>query len=87
MARMLGPRRAMYRLTQSFRALNTFMVADVNELSPTHFQVGINDVCGLPTCVEGALVAVMRLSHSTPGFTVKPLPTEPPGGLHDIEWK
>lgn len=85
MARMLGPRRAMFRLTQAFGSLNNFMKADVTELGPTHFHVAINDCYGMPSYLEGGLNAVLHLCHKGQ-FKVVPVEANPPGALFDVTW-
>lgn len=86
MARMLGPKRAMYRLNQAFGSLNNFMKLEVKELTPSHFELFVNDCYGRPTYIEGALGAAVRISHNKP-FQVRLLEQAPNGAVKiEIRW-
>src|SRR3954466_2172101 len=59
MARLMGPRRSMLRLPQSFTAMNNFMKMELHEVEPNHFQVHVHETYGHPAYVQGALQAAM----------------------------
>lgn len=88
MAKMLGPRRAMYRLNQAFGSLNNFMTVAVTEHGPTHFTLVINDAYDRPTYIMGALCAAMTMSGAKE-IVMKPVPgaMPPPGVTLDVTFK
>ena len=60
MLRVLGPRRALMRATQNFRAGNNYTESRMKELGPRQFELWMNEVGSLPTFTAGILHAGLR---------------------------
>ncbi|PTL79111.1 DUF2378 family protein [Vitiosangium sp. GDMCC 1.1324] len=58
--RVLGPRRALMRATQNFRAGNNYTESRLKELSPRQFELWMNEVGSLPSFTAGILHAGLR---------------------------
>lgn len=58
--RVLGPRRALMRATQNFRAGNNYTESRLKELSPHQFELWMNEVGSLPSFTAGILHAGLR---------------------------
>ena len=58
--RVLGPRRALMRATQNFRAGNNYTESRLKELGPRQFELWMNEVGPLPTFTAGILHAGLR---------------------------
>ncbi|HEX8823323.1 MAG TPA: DUF2378 family protein [Archangium sp.] len=58
--RVLGPRRALMRATQNFRAGNNYTESRLKEISPRQFELWMNEVGSLPTFTAGILHAGLR---------------------------
>jgi uncharacterized protein (TIGR02265 family) len=58
--RVLGPRRALMRATQNFRAGNNYTESRLKELGPHQFELWMNEVGSLPTFTAGILHAGLR---------------------------
>lgn len=64
MAKLMGPRRSMLRLPQSFTSMNNFMKMELQEVEPTHFVVHVDQTYGHPAYVLGAMQAAMSLADA-----------------------
>jgi uncharacterized protein (TIGR02265 family) len=58
--RVLGPKRALMRATQNFRAGNNYTESRLKELGPRQFELWMNEVGSLPTFTAGILYAGLR---------------------------
>jgi uncharacterized protein (TIGR02265 family) len=58
--RVLGPRRALMRATQNFRAGNNYTESRLKELGPRQFELWMNEVGPLPTFTAGIVHAGLR---------------------------
>ncbi|MFL5352707.1 DUF2378 family protein [Archangium sp.] len=58
--RVLGPKRALMRATQNFRAGNNYTESRLKELGPRQFELWMNEVGSLPTFTSGILHAGLR---------------------------
>ena len=58
--RVLGPKRALMRATQNFRAGNNYTESRLKELAPRQFELWMNEVGPLPTFTAGILHAGLR---------------------------
>ncbi|HEY8207486.1 MAG TPA: DUF2378 family protein [Myxococcaceae bacterium] len=64
MAKLMGPRRSMLRLPDSFTAMNNFMRMKLEEVAPNHFRLHLNETYGHPAYVQGAVQAAMSLADA-----------------------
>lgn len=60
--RVLGPRRALARATQSFRSSNNYTETRLTELGPRHFELWLNEVGPLPTFTAGLIHGGLKVS-------------------------
>lgn len=58
--RVLGPKRALMRATQNFRAGNNYTESRLKELGPRQFELWMNEVGALPTFTAGIVHAGLR---------------------------
>jgi uncharacterized protein (TIGR02265 family) len=59
---VLGPKRALLRATQNFRAGNNYTETRVTELAPHQFDLWMNEVGDFPEFTAGIIYAGVRLS-------------------------
>ena len=60
MLRVLGPRRALMRATQNFRAGNNYTESRLTEQGPGQFELWMNEVGPFPTFTAGIIHAGLR---------------------------
>lgn len=60
--RVLGPRRALARTSQSFRSSNNYQESRLTELGPRHFELWLNEVGSLPTFTSGLIHGGMKVA-------------------------
>jgi uncharacterized protein (TIGR02265 family) len=60
--RVLGPRRALMRATQNFRAGNNYTESKLNELGPGQFELWMNEVGRYPAFTAGIIHAGLRVA-------------------------
>lgn len=60
--RVLGPKRALLRATQNFRAGNNYTETRVTELTPYQFELWMNEVGNFPEFTAGIIHAGVRMS-------------------------
>jgi uncharacterized protein (TIGR02265 family) len=60
--RVLGPRRALARATQTFRSGNNFTETRLTELGPRQFELWFNDVGPLPSFTAGIIHGGLKVS-------------------------
>jgi uncharacterized protein (TIGR02265 family) len=73
MLRVLGPRRALMRATQNFRAGNNYTESKLKELGPTQFELWMNEVGTYPAFTAGIIHAGLRVAGA------KDIAVEPSG--------
>lgn len=57
---LLGPRRVLARVQQSFRSGNNYTQVRIRDLAPTHLELWMNEAGPTRYLVQGALLAGMR---------------------------
>lgn len=62
MLRVLGPRRALMRATQNFRAGNNYTESKLKELGPGQFELWMNEVGAYPAFTAGIIHAGLRVA-------------------------
>ncbi len=60
--RVLGPRRALSRATQNFRAGNNYTESRLTELAPTQYELWMNEVGDFPSFTAGIIYAGLRVA-------------------------
>ncbi|WP_163996102.1 DUF2378 family protein [Pyxidicoccus caerfyrddinensis] len=60
--RVLGPRRALMRATQNFRAGNNYTESKLKELGPAQFELWMNEVGPYPSFTAGIIHAGLRVA-------------------------
>lgn len=60
--RVLGPRRALMRATQNFRAGNNYTESKLKELGPAQFELWMNEVGAYPAFTAGIIHAGLRVA-------------------------
>ncbi|MBZ4421200.1 DUF2378 family protein [Myxococcus sp. RHSTA-1-4] len=60
--RVLGPRRALMRATQNFRAGNNYTESKLRELGPQQFELWMNEVGAYPSFTAGIIHAGLRVA-------------------------
>jgi len=58
--KLLGPRRALGRMSQTFRAANNYNQAKLEELGPSHFRLWVNEVGVSPHFIAGTVVGTLK---------------------------
>ncbi len=84
--RVLGPRRTLARATQSFRAGNNYTETRLAELSPTQFDLWMNEVGAFPEFTAGIIQAGMRMSGAK-DLNVEPRGYDGHGCTYRISWR
>lgn len=59
--KILGPRRTLGRMTQSYQSSNNFMEARVTERAPTHVELWLSQCSGVPTYYLGGIYRAFTL--------------------------
>ncbi len=84
--RLIGPHRALARLTRSLRTANNFIEATTEVLGPGHHQVRLNEVSGLPGFYLGLLeTAVSAVGASE--LQVELRGTEGRSATYALRWR
>src|SRR5215217_9517353 len=60
--RVLGPRRALARATQNFRSGNNYTESKLVEVTPTQFELWMNEVGDYPDFTAGIIHAGLRVA-------------------------
>lgn len=60
MIRVLGPKKTLKRTAQNFRSGNNYTEATLTELTPTCFELWMNEVGPFPSFTAGIMVAGLR---------------------------
>lgn len=83
--RLLGPRRALLQIMDSYRSADNITQVTVKELAPNHLQLAFNTVGGAPTYVEGLFFGLMKVMNIKDGAVT--FVTSPDGGaVFDVRW-
>lgn len=85
MAKLIGPARALKRVSQTFRQGNNFTRVDVVERSPTCFELRFNEVGPYPEHTQGALLGALRIDDRL-DVTVDIADRTPPGAVYVVSW-
>ncbi len=59
LGRALGPRRLLMRMNHNFRNADNYVQMQLTELSPTAYEVWINETLGMPSYYQGILEAAL----------------------------
>ena len=63
--KLIGPRRTLGRTAKSFRSGNNYCEATVTEVTPTEFELWMNEVGTVPTLVAGVLQSGLGRAGAT----------------------
>lgn len=57
--KLLGPRKALLQIAESYKTSDTITKVTTHELSPTHVKLSFNSVGGVPSYVRGLLMEAL----------------------------
>lgn len=84
-AGVLGPDRTVRRMTRNFRTGSNFIETTCEEVAPHTYDIGFNDVSGVPGfyagCLEGGFIRV-----GARGLSVKIYGQTIPGAVYRVNW-
>ncbi len=81
----IGPKRALYRLKQSFRAGNNYSEGTVTEVGTNQFEVWMNECGDIRHLTSGILLAGVRAAGAKdPRVTVKSFDAD--GVTYSVSW-
>ncbi|MFO0600906.1 MAG: DUF2378 family protein [Myxococcaceae bacterium] len=83
--RLLGPRRTLLQIMDSYRNADSVTKVKVTEVSPKHLRLEFNTVGGSPTYVEGLFRGVFSALR-VEGAQVRWALTGDGGGIFDVTW-
>ncbi|MBL8910118.1 MAG: DUF2378 family protein [Archangium sp.] len=83
--KLIGPRRALERMTKSLRSGNSYSDTRATFTGATSAEFWLNDTLGFPTYIVGALGAVMRIT-SAKNVVVKPIKIEGVACTFIVTW-
>ncbi len=87
LARIIGPKRTLARLTQNFRTSDNYTETTLTELSPGRFELWMNDVFGKPSYMAGVIEEILEVAGAKE-FAVVPGTVGPSGPCtFQISWK
>jgi uncharacterized protein (TIGR02265 family) len=86
LGRALGPRRLLMRLNHCFRNADNYVQLRLTELTPTSFEVSINETLGMPSYYQGMLEAALSATGVREAH-VRRLREEGPGCTWHVEWR
>jgi uncharacterized protein (TIGR02265 family) len=84
--RVIGPKRALLRATQNFRAGNNYTESRVTELGPHQFELWMNEVGEFPEFTAGIIYAGVRLAGAQEP-RVEPTSYDGHACTYRITWK
>lgn len=84
--RVLGPRRTLMRATQNFRAGNNYTESKLVELTPTQFELWMNEVGAYPAFTAGIIHAGLRVAGAH-DVQVEPSGYDGHACTYRINWK
>jgi uncharacterized protein (TIGR02265 family) len=82
---VIGPRRALERMTRSLRSGNNYSETRASFPGPGRAEFWLNETLGAPSYIHGALSAVMKLSGAK-GVRVKTMETDGHAATFSVEW-
>jgi len=85
MARLLGPRKTLARMTQNMQSSNNYMKTSRQELGPGKVEISLSQVSGAPGYFRGVLHRAMELLDA-PNPRVRTLAEAGQGALYLVEW-
>lgn len=83
--RLLGPLRALERMTRNFRNVSNYLETRLTRRSPTEVEVWINHTSGLPSYFAGILLRVLQ-SSGAKGPTVRHERSDGDGAVFVASW-
>ena len=83
--RIIGPKRALERMTKSLRSGNNYSDTRATFTGPRRAEFWINETLGAPSYICGAIAAVMTIA-GTPSVRVRTLSTDGHAATFEIEW-
>jgi uncharacterized protein (TIGR02265 family) len=83
--RLIGPRRALERMTKSLRSGNSYSDTRTTFTGEKSAEFWLNDTLGAPAYIVGALGAVLRIT-SAKNIVVKPIKLEGVACTFSITW-
>ena len=83
--KLIGPRRALERMTKSLRSGNSYSDTRTTFLGPTSAEFWLIDTFGAPHYIVGALGAVLRIT-SARNIVIKPIKVEGVACTFAITW-
>jgi uncharacterized protein (TIGR02265 family) len=86
MMKIIGPRRALERMTRSLRSGNNYSETRTSFPSPGHAEFWLNETLGAPSYIHGALRAVLELAGAE-GVRIKTIETDGHAATFSVEWK
>lgn len=84
--RVLGPRRALARATQNFRAANNYTETRLTELGPTQAELWMNEVGSLPYFTAGILHGGLRVAGAE-DIHIEPSQHDGHACVYRIRWR
>lgn len=84
--RIMGPRRAMLRTAENFRAADNFSSASVREVGKHHLELVYTPVAGMPELVLGILAESMTLIGVKNPRVVFELTPSSDGATYSLQW-
>ncbi|MFT3707406.1 MAG: DUF2378 family protein [Archangium sp.] len=84
--KLIGPRRALERMTKSLRSGNSYSDTKTTFVGPTAAEFWLNDTLGFPTYICGALAAVLRIT-SAKNIVVKPIKIDGVNATFSVTWE
>lgn len=83
--KVIGPKRALHRLKQNFRAGNNYSEGTVSEVGPNHFEVWMNECGDIRHLTSGILLAGVRAAGAKdPRVAVKSF--DDTGVTYSVTW-
>jgi uncharacterized protein (TIGR02265 family) len=84
--RLMGPRRALARMSRNFRSSNNYLKADLNELAPGRAELTLNQTSGAPGYFEGVLTAGLTIAGAQ-NLTIARKDFDGTRCTYDVRWK
>jgi len=86
LGRALGPRRLLMRMNHNFRNADNYVQMQLTELSPTAYEVWINETLGLPSYYQGILEAALGATGVREAH-VRSLRVDGGSCTYHVEWR
>lgn len=83
--KLMGPKKALLRVAESYKMSDTITKVDTQELGPTHVKLSFNSVGGVPTYVRGLLQEAMTTLNVKNG-AITYLERADGGADFDVKW-